>query len=381
VRGLRVVLLVNSITMGGAEEHVRQVASGLSRRGADVTVIMPETPDVDPLAGALQDAGVRVERLTLAWILHGWRTVGRFWRLVRLLERLRTRLLHLHTVGYTGGRWAVWAARLADVPMVVCTIHSAPVAPQPLHVRLDRALQSRLVDRFVAVSQMNYAALRDDLGLPADKLVVIPNAVELENFAGTDSDDRRAVRERFGIPADAPVLGALARHDDPKGLTYLIQAMPAVLARQPSARLLLVGDGPLRANLEAEARSLGVAERVHFAGYQRDVASMLGAMDLVVLPSVREGLPLSLLEAMAAGRPVVATRVGGMPEVVVDGMTGRLVPPADPAALAEAIGAILDSPRCAEQMGEAGRARAQDFSDAAMLDRLSAVYRDAASSG
>ena len=105
---------------------------------------------------------------------------------------------------------------------------------------------------------------------------------------------------------------------------------------------------------------------------------MLGAMDLVVLPSIREGLPLSLLEAMAAGRPVAATRVGGMPEVIEDGVTGRLVPPADPAALAEAIAAILDSPRCAERMGAAGRARAQDFSDAAMLDRLSAVYRDAA---
>src|SRR5205085_8922624 len=139
----------------------------------------------------------------------------------------------------------------AGIRTVVCTIHIAPTASQPIHVRLDRALQSMLVDRFVAVSQGNAAALRDDLGLPTDKLVVIPNAVELQKFdrarVGGRASGRRAVREQLGIPQEAPVVGALARLDTQKGLTYLIQALPAVLARHPDVHVLLVGDGPLRA--------------------------------------------------------------------------------------------------------------------------------------
>jgi glycosyltransferase involved in cell wall biosynthesis len=369
-----IALLINSIMMGGAEEHVRQLATGLARRGAKVTVVMPEASEIDPLSESLTGAGVAVERVTLAWLTQGAGTVVRLRRLIGLLKEQRPDLLHIHLIGFTGGRWAVAAAALASVPRVIVTMHIAPTEAQPLRVRLDRAAQARVVARFIAVSQANAQQFRDELGLPAKKIVVVPNAVELERFAGDPGPDRKRVREELGIPADAVVLGALARLNPQKGLGDLLEALPAIVEQHPKARVLLVGDGPLRAELEAKARSLGVAERVTFAGHRSDNVAVLRAMDVAMLPSLFEGLPLSLLESMAASLPVVATRVGGIPEVIVDGASGYLVAPGMPAELAGAVNRLLGEPGALSRLGEQARRRAEDFSFDAMLDRITSVY-------
>jgi glycosyltransferase involved in cell wall biosynthesis len=374
-QGLRVALCVNSVEMGGVEEHVRQLGSGLVERHALVTAIVPEYPGIDPLAQAAEAVGVVVERLTLAQDMFSWAGMRRLTRMVRLLRDLRPEILHLHLVGFNGGRWVLLAARLARVPSVVCTIHIAPRERQSWRKRLDRALLSRVIDGYIAVSRASRERLVNHLGLSPRKVVVVPNAVELRRFAAPAEPARRAVRAACGIPADAPVIGVLARLSEQKGLTYLISAAPAILAAHTETHLVLVGDGPLREDLVAQARSLGVDQRVHFVGYRSNTVDFLRAMDLFVLPSLYEGMPLSILEAMGAGLPVVATDVDGTPEAVVDGETGLLVPPADPAALASAVNRLLGDRALAQRMGRNGRARAEaHFSETALIDRLGRVY-------
>jgi len=371
---MRVVLMANSVMMGGVEEHVRQIAAGLQERGAHVIVVMPEGAAIDPLAVSIRAAGASVVRLTLAWQTHRFGSVRRFFRLVRLLRSWRPDACHVHLIGYTGGRWIILAARLARVPSIACTMHITPSAPQSWRVRLDRAVLGCWIDRYIAVSEVCRRRLVAYLGLPAAKFDVVPNAVDLARFAGSPEPDRQQVRAEHGIPAQAAVVGVLARLSEQKGLAHLLDAMPAILAEHPETHLLIVGDGPLRDDLTAQAAALGVAPSVHFAGYRTNTTAYLRAMDVFALPSLYEGLPLSVLEAMAAGLPVVATRVGGMPEAVEEGRTAILVPPADPGALARAVNAILGDQSRAETMAQAGRLRAASFSTTALLDRLASVY-------
>ena len=375
-QGLRVVLCVNSVEMGGVEEHVRQLGTGLVERHTLVTAIVPEYPVIDPLARAAEAVGVAVERLTLGYDMFSLAGMRRLARMVSLLRTLEPDILHLHLVGFNGGRWVLLAARLAGVPDVVCTIHVAPGERQSWRVRLDRSMQSRIVSGYIAVSRASRERLIRNLGLSPRKVVAIPNAVELRRFREPAGPARQAIRAECGIPADAPVIGVLARLSEQKGLRYLISAAPAILADHPETHVVLVGDGPLREDLVAQARSLGVEQRIHFVGYRANTVDYLRAMDLFVLPSLYEGMPLSILEAMGAALPVVATAVDGTPEAVVDGETGYLVPPADPESLALAINRLLGDRALASAMGRNGRARAEaEYSETAIIDRLGKVYR------
>jgi glycosyltransferase involved in cell wall biosynthesis len=374
VVGLRIALFVNSITMGGVEEHVRQIATGLRARGAIVTVICPEAPQIDPLAEAVSGTGAEVVRLDLLMRMGLRSSLKRLRRLVRLLKDNRVQVLHIHLTGYSGGRWAVLAARLARVPATICTIQIAPAQPERLSIRIERRGMNLLVDQFIAVSRATRGQLIEFAALSPEKTIVIPNAVELSRYENVPRTARIEVRRQFGIPDDAPLMGSVARLDPQKGLTYLVAAMPAVVARAPTVHLLLVGDGPLRASLEEQAAALGMTDRIHFAGQQWDIPRYLAALDVFVLPSLFEGLPLSILEAMAAGLPVVATSVDGTPEATEDGVTGYLVPPADSSALATALVRLLEEPAAAVRMSAEARIRSRTFSLDALLDRLSTAY-------
>jgi glycosyltransferase involved in cell wall biosynthesis len=374
--GRRIALFVNSVEMGGVEEHVRQIAAGFVGRGAEVLLICPESDEIGPLADAGSAAGGNVVRLTLSWGTGSLAALRRFFKLVGLLRSQRVDVLHVHLTGYTGGRWAILAATLARTPAVICTLQIAPATPVKWWVRLDRRFINLLVDRFIAVSYVTRGRLIGYLGQSSDKTVVIPNAVELHRYSARPAQTRRLILSSFGIPVTAPIIGCVARLSPQKGITFLIESTPALLAGVPDAHVILVGDGPLRAELEKQAVDLGVRDRIHFAGRQEDIPAWLAAMDVFVLPSLFEGLPLSILEAMAAGLPVVATAVDGTPEAVEDGVTGRLVPPEDAGALAAAVIDVLKTPALAGRLGAAGHARAELYSESALIDRLAAVYAE-----
>ena len=216
----------------------------------------------------------------------------------------------------------------------------------------DRMI-GRLVDRAIAVSEAARTFLIEGKGYPARKVTVVPNGRDLSVFRPGAA--REAARKELGLDRAVPLVGVVGRLEPQKGHRYLLDAWPSVVQEFPDARLLLVGDGALRAALEARTRELDIAPSVIFTGFRSDVPRMLDAMDVVALPSLYEGMPLTVIEGSAMARPVVATAVDGTPEVIRDGRTGRLVPPADPPTLAAALRDLLRDPDGARQMGQAGR--------------------------
>lgn len=367
-------MFVNSVEMGGVEEHVRQLAAGLVGRGAEVTVICPESSVVEPLAAACARAGARVTRLTLSRTAGWGSALARLVTLVKLLRSNRVDVLHIHLTGASGGRWVFLASRLAGVPALIYTQQIAPEKRAPLPIRLERKLVNLVVHRFIAVSEATRRKYVDRLAQSEAKTVVIPNAVELDRYRGDYGAARVSTRRLWNIPLDAKVIGTVARLSPQKALHVLLEALPAVIREVPEVRVLIVGDGSERPRLEKLADRLGVASCVYFAGNRVDVPDQLLAMDVFVLPSLFEGLPLAILEAMAAGRPVVATEVDGVPEIVKDGVTGFLVSPGNPAQLARALVRLLRDPTTAARFGDAARQRAQDFSTDAVVERVLDAY-------
>jgi glycosyltransferase involved in cell wall biosynthesis len=266
---------------------------------------------------------------------------------------------------------------------VVVTLHTRPPAApawsrEGLRRRLLIAAAGRWAARVVAVS----GAVRDAwtaAGLSPERVVVVPNGVDLaEGRAAPGAAERRAVRRELGVAEGTPLVATVSVLRPGKGLEVLVAAAPAVLAAHPRARFAVVGDGPARPELEARTAAGGVGEALAWTGFRRDVPALLAAADLFVLPSLDDAFPTAILEAMAAGLPVVATRAGGIPEIVDDGATGLLVPPGDAAALARAVSALLADPAARRALGEAGRRRAGErFSTAAWLGRLQRVYGEA----
>jgi glycosyltransferase involved in cell wall biosynthesis len=270
----------------------------------------------------------------------------------RFLRRWRPDVLHCHLplAGVVGRL----AGRLARVP-VVYTEHNVMERYRPWTRRLNVATW-RLQDHAVAVSGEVADSIRRHA--PASvPVTTIPNGVPVAAFA-PDPTARARTRATLGVPADAPVAGTVAVFRVQKRLDLWLEAAARIARALPAARFLLIGDGPLRAELEARAAALGLGDAVHFVGLQTDVRAYLAAMDVYLLSSDFEGLPLGLLEAMAAERPAVATMVGGVPEVVVDGRTGTLVRPRDVDGLADATTALLAEPELRRRMGLAARARA-----------------------
>jgi len=354
-----VLYLITELDTGGAQVALLRLLAGLDRERFSPAVACLYNGD-KPVAQAIRAIGIEVFD---ARIRHKADLVA----LVRLYDWIRhIRPTILHTSLFHANLTGRLLGRLAGVPMIVCSERTMAMESE-WRYRFNRWTIG-LVDRVTAVS----ANVRDfcisHIGLPADKLVLIPNGVEVSE---TPLISCQEARVELGLPLDVPAIGTVSRLDPVKGIGFLIQA----LARVDSAHLAVVGDGPERAVLGSLASSLDVADRVHWAGHRPDVPRLLPAFDLFVQPSLHEGLPNTVLEAMAAELPVVATTVGGTPEVVVDGVTGLLVPPCDSVALAEAIATILRDPGLRRTMGQAGRERVRRyFSLEQMIQRTQVLY-------
>nr|WP_319934246.1 glycosyltransferase [Lichenihabitans sp. Uapishka_5] len=354
---LRLCLATDSREPSGVGEHMLALALALRDRFA-VVLACPDSSGGAALLARAARGGVGVKRLdddpeaTRAW-----------------LAASGFDILHLHAgIGWEAHGLAR-LGREAGVPYLLRTEHLPDLVTDP-EQRLDHAAGLALVDRLICVSEAAAASFRARLDDPG-KLTVVPNGHPTRP-AGRE---RAAVRQDFGIDDARPVLLNVARFTPQKDHATLIAALPALLRRHPDAELWLAGTGPLEAATRQAVVAAGLDDAVRFLGHRSDVPDLLAAADLFVLPSRFEGLPLAVLEAMAAGRAVVATAVGGTDEAVADGHTGRLVPPGDPAALANAIAATL-APGCAQRFGDAGRVRyAEAFTAARMADDTATLYR------
>jgi glycosyltransferase involved in cell wall biosynthesis len=359
--------VVLSLDVGGLERVVASLASAQKAAGTNVVVYCLDRAGM--LAAPLPGAGIPVH------------TIGRGPRgfdmlaVARLTQRLRAdgvNVVHCHNYGALV--YGAFAARIMGA-RVVYTIHGAKTSARRATAAFQRF---RLVSEVVFVSDHARGVARA-AGVASESHVhTIVNGVDAAAFE-VEPAARPALRRELAIPAEAPVCGIVARLTAAKDHVTLFDAMLRVRAGHPGVHCVVVGDGELRAQLEAAVVARGLTHAVHLVGARSNVRDYLAAMDVFVLSSVTEGLAMTLLEAMAAGLPVVATRVGGNPEVVAEGETGLLVPARDPTALAAAIASVIDRPAVAAEMGRAGRARVRDrFSLEAMVRRYQDVY-DAAS--
>jgi glycosyltransferase involved in cell wall biosynthesis len=358
----RIALALESSGPGGAEQMVLRLAGALRESGRDAVIVTLRPGWMTERADA---AGLRCAVLPQrAGLDPGW--IPRF---ARWLRRERIELLHTHE--FAMNAYGGLAALLARVPSVA-TIHGR-------HWVSDR-LRRRLIYRLLAAGGMPIVAVAEDLaafltqaGLPRGAIRVIQNGIPVpERPMWPATPERRAEsRRRLGIPTDGPLLVAVGNLYPVKDHATLLRAAAPIDA----ARVAIAGRGEEERRLRDLADELELVDRLHLLGLRDDVGEVLAAADLFVHPSLSEGLPLAILEAMAAGLPIVATRVGGVPRALDDGRAGLLVPPGDPPALEAALRALLQQPTRAADLGRAAHARARSaYSLAAMTDRYVEIY-------
>jgi sugar transferase (PEP-CTERM/EpsH1 system associated) len=350
---VRVVHLVSSLGIGGLEMMVLNLVHCSNRNAfASHVICLQQTGAVAPM---LEAVGVPVTNLDCS----GLASARTLWRLTRCLRQLRPHVVHTHNP--RPHLYGTTAALLAGVPVVLHTKHGINPLDRGL-ATLGIRVASRLTDFVVAVSEATAEVARRVERVPSRKLSVIRNGVDVPRFpfvACRAKTSRRVIH--------------VARLQGSKDQTTLLRAARLVADAEPGFQLELVGDGPLRTPLTALAAGLSLGRCVRFLGFRNDVADLLSKGDLFVLSSVSEGIPLALLEAMAAGLPVVATSVGGVTEVVLPGQTGLLVPPGSPEALARAVLILLRDPATAHRMGQAGRQRIEKEFD---LRHVTARYEN-----
>lgn len=364
--------------MGGAQANTLLTVAHLDRTRYRVT--LASGPSIGP-EGTLEDqisGDLTFERISeLVRDPHPTKDVIALRRLYALMRRGRYHIVHTHTT--KAGLLGRIAARLARVPLVVHTPHG-----QAFHGYLNsagsRALQwvecwlARWTDRIICLTEAERQDhLRFGVG-SAEKFDVIHSGVDIERFKKARLVSSQRMRRGLGLPEDGPLVGCVARLVPVKGVCHLLEAVPMVRAVVPQATVVFVGDGPLRGELEQRAAVLRLDGAVAFLGLRQDVADIIALCDVAVLPSLNEGMGRAAVEAFAAGRPVVGSRVSGIQDVIVDGQTGFLVPPANPGALADAIIRCLTNPGLADAMGRRAQAEAERYSIAGMIAKIDRLY-------
>ena len=362
---VRLLLVVDSLDVGGAERHVADLALAMRRRGYEVEVACSVAGE---LSGELAGEGLPV-RPMLGRRVKRRVSPGYAWKLGKLVREGRFDLVHAHI--FASAAASALATLGTGVPLVV-TEHTEG-AWQGRWARLVSRTIYRRARRVIAVSGPIRARLIERDGVPCGKISVIPNAVI--PAPGGPGDPAAALQ---GVPRDRPLVGTVARLQPEKGITAFLKAAANVVSEVPDALFLVVGDGPLRGGLSALARTLGLSDHVRFLGHRADAREIVGMLEVLVVPSLTEGAPLIVLEAMASGVPVVASAVGGIPDQVRHGEEGLLVRPGDPDALAEALLELLRDPVRARRLGDAGLRRTErEFGHETMVRRVEAVYRTA----
>ncbi|HUG06690.1 MAG TPA: glycosyltransferase [Candidatus Limnocylindria bacterium] len=367
-RPIRLLWLIDSLTVGGAEALVVPFARRAAAERIELTVCARTTIGGNPLENDVRATGVEVVNLEATTL----RDRAAFRRLMRTIGERKIDLIHAH-LAYAS-IWGALAARRARIPLVA-SLHVAPAADAGLKERARRQilvwLLNRHAERIVFVSAALAAEWRKSSSLRAGKLSVVHNGIDVNPPASVGGED---VRSELGLAVGAPLVMTVSVLRAGKGIDVLLRAAARILEESPSCRFAIVGDGPMRETWQKLAGELGVAEAIVWTGYRRDVSRLLAAADLFVLPTLRDAFPTVLLEAMAAGKPIVASDVGGVPEIV-DDATGRLVPPADEGALARAILEALRDRHWRDRAGAAAASRLLErFSIDAWLSRLRAMY-------
>jgi glycosyltransferase involved in cell wall biosynthesis len=368
---MRVVHIIKVAQVAGAESHLLTLLPGLRQQGFDAQLIVLVEPN-KPMADYLQAAqarGIPAQSMVIRRDLD----FGLFGRLRRALRDLKPRVVHTHL--QHADLYGMVAARLARVPVVITSRHNENIFRRRPHLRLLNRQLWRLATAGIAISQSVARFALEVEGAPARKVHTVYYGLPHDPQRSAQRSGIRAEkRQALGLAADALVVGMACRLVQQKGVSVGLRAFRQIAAQFPTAHLVIVGDGPLRSQLQTEAHP--VKERVHFLGWRDDVADIMTAMDVFLMPSLWEGFGLAALEAMAQRLPVIASEVSSLPEIVAHQETGLLVPPQDMRALADALALLLADRPLRQHMGLLGEDRAETlFGAARMVEQTAKVYR------
>jgi glycosyltransferase involved in cell wall biosynthesis len=368
-RRVRVVFVIDNMRLGGTELNAVRTAERLDRGRFDLRVVCLGDPG--PLTERYRAMGVPVVGFRVR-SLYGASMLTAGLAFARYLRRESVQVVHAHDM-YSNIFATIWA-RAARTPAIVASRrwwHSLPNRK----LQLGNRVAFRLADAVLANSPEVARSVREEAGIATEKVKTVTNFVDEPAFVAPAPAELAATRRAWKVPAGAVVVGCVARLDPVKDHATLLRAIHSLRARHPELHLVLIGDGPVRVPLEALARALELQDAVTFVGEVRDGRNHHHAFDISILSSVSEGFPNTLVEAMAAARPVVATAVGGSVDAVVDGETGLLVPPGSPERLAESLGRVLEAPALRQRLGDAGRIRAATLYGASdTIARLEQMY-------
>jgi glycosyltransferase involved in cell wall biosynthesis len=363
VPATRIEYVIDHLNVGGAQRHLVELFSGMDRGRFAPQVCVAKGGGA--ITGVLERMDIPVRSFDLGPTLGEPRTLTSLLRMARRLRAERVDIVHGYL--YLGNILGVLAGRLAGTPIRIAGKRSLDRYP-----RRSQLHATRLANRFAHRILCNADAVRrfvldHERPHPA-KLEVIPNGIRL-------SSERPAARRPAGVPDGSRIVGTIGRLNWKKAYGDLLEAARRVRGARPDVEFVIIGDGPLRAEVEAKATNLGIRDHVHFLGEIHDARALLAGFDVFVLSSVIEGMPNVLLEALAVERPAVVTSAGGMPEIVTHEQTGLLVPPADPGAMASSLLRLLEQPDEAARFGRAGRRLVEErFSAAAMIGSYSQFY-------
>jgi glycosyltransferase involved in cell wall biosynthesis len=356
MKRIKIIYIITRLNIGGAEMMLLDLARHLSPEFFEVKVAT--VVGNGPLVEDFRKAGIEVS----VFEKKGKIGLGVIWKIRRYLRREKPEIVHTHLFG--GDTWGRAAAILARVPIIISTEHNTNL-DEGWGKRKIKKFLSFFTKKIVAVSQAvrDYSVARDRI--KAKKIVVIPNGIEIEKFSVAEKD-------RF---SDPPVVSVVGRLEEQKGHKYLFEALN--LIKTIPWVLWVVGDGSLKSNLELLAKDLDLRERIIFLGARRNIAEILSQIDIFVLPSLWEGLGLAVLEAAAAGKPIVASRVGGIPEIITDGKTGILVEPKNVKSLADGLEHMLLGVSEAKAMGERAREMVKEkFGVEIMVEQYEQLYKN-----
>jgi glycosyltransferase involved in cell wall biosynthesis len=382
---ITVLRVIARLNMGGPSLHVAYLTAGLRERGYETTLVAGTLArGEDSMAFVAQELGIDVLRIEqLGREISPLRDLMATMRLARVIRRERPQILHTHTAkAGTVGRLAAILAGSRRPPVVVHTFHGHVLRGYfgPTRSRFFLALERWLAAHTTALIAVG-PQVRDDLvalGVaPAERFTVIRLGIELEDRVRASADGRAETRRYLGLPSDRFVVGWVGRMTAVKRTEDILDAFRRLRENGVDACLCMVGDGPDRERLERRASEVGVIRDTLFLGYQEDVAPYYAAFDALVLPSANEGTPVSVIEALAAETPVVATRVGGVPDVVRDGEEGFLVETGDTRELAERLTRLAHDPALRQRLGRSGRDRVlKRYAVERLLDDVDRLYRE-----
>lgn len=361
-RPLRVLVLISYVVdTGGAERFALGLATHLPRDRFEVSVCFTRTADPAAL-GMLREAGVSYTGLGRRGKLHSHRLGG----LIRLLRAGHFDILHSHMFG--SNLWGSVIGRACGVPVVLAHEHTWSYEGNPVRAWLDGRVIGRLATKFLAVSHADARRMVQIEHVPAQKVIVMPTAYIPRASPGSD------LRHELGFAPSTPVIATAVVLRRQKAVEVLLEAYAKVLSRLPDARLVIAGDGPERSMLEDRARTLGLDGRVAFLGARQDIDAILASSDVAVLSSDYEGMPLFAFESIAAHTPLVATRVGALPDVFEDRQSGLLVAPRDPDALAAGLVELLEDPAMRARLARTADAQLPPYMIDAVALRFAELY-------